>query len=107
MIGSLAGGGGRPEIISSTATSAISTNSKSRIRLTTLWARGAAGLKGSGLARRPLHVALADSSPYPPSTWATTYPDRGSSPVAGAGECASPVEHEHEQRSPGICPKPG
>ena len=51
MIGSLAGGGGRPGTAGSTSsmvTSDISTNSRSSILLTTFMDRAAAGLKGPG-----------------------------------------------------------
>ena len=54
VTGSRAGAGGRPEPwrSSSTVTSAISTNSKSRIRFPTLAGRDAAGLNGPGFVSR-------------------------------------------------------
>ena len=54
VTGSRAGASGRPEPwrSSSTVTSAISTNSMSRIRFTTLAGRNAAGLNGPGFVSR-------------------------------------------------------
>ena len=54
VTGSCAGAGERPEPcrLSSTVTSAISTNSRSRIRFTTLAGRDAVGLNGPGFVSR-------------------------------------------------------
>ena len=52
VIGSCAGAGGQPGslgVTSSVAMSAISTNSKSRIRLTSFVGRAAVGLNGPGV----------------------------------------------------------
>ena len=68
-MGSRAGAGGRPgslEGASSTVISAISTNSRSKIRLTNLAGRAAVGLKGPGEEMAGVGMVRGSGCGFPP-----------------------------------------